>query len=50
MAALGEDIIGTSDLAPFYKVENADEVSIDVIVLLTGQSAAFKEGSGATLA
>lgn len=29
MAKLGEDIIGTSGLAPFFKVANADEVSID---------------------
>lgn len=29
MAKLGEDIIGTSDLSPFFKLANADEVSID---------------------
>ncbi|MEM7472942.1 MAG: OsmC family protein [Pseudomonadota bacterium] len=29
MAKLGEDIIGTSGLAPFFKVANPDEVSID---------------------
>lgn len=29
MAKLGEDIIGTSGLSPFFKLENADEVSID---------------------
>ena len=29
MAKLGEDIIGTSGLAPFFKVANADEVTID---------------------
>ena len=28
MAQLGEDIIGTSALAPFFKVANADEVGI----------------------
>ncbi|MEM9844103.1 MAG: OsmC family protein [Pseudomonadota bacterium] len=29
MAKLGENIIGTSGLAPFFKLSNADEVSID---------------------
>ena len=29
MAKLGEDIIGTSGIAPFFKVSNADDVSID---------------------
>lgn len=29
MAKLGEDIIGTSGLPPFFKVANADEVGID---------------------
>lgn len=29
MAALGEDLIGTSSVAPFFKVTNADDVSID---------------------
>lgn len=29
MAALGENLIGTSNVAPFFKVTNADEVSID---------------------
>lgn len=29
MAKLGEDIIGPSDLAPFFKVANADAVGID---------------------
>ncbi|MEM8631103.1 MAG: OsmC family protein [Pseudomonadota bacterium] len=29
MAKLGEDIIGTSGLAPFFKLGNADEVGID---------------------
>ncbi|GAA6208057.1 hypothetical protein NBRC116601_13500 [Cognatishimia sp. WU-CL00825] len=29
MAKIGEDMIGTSDLPPFFKVANADEVSID---------------------
>lgn len=29
MTKLGEDIIGTSGVAPFFKVRNADEVSID---------------------
>lgn len=29
MAALGKDIIGTSELAPFFKLLNADEVTID---------------------
>ncbi len=29
MATLGEDLIGTSDTAPFFLVANADEVSID---------------------
>lgn len=29
MATLGEDLIGTSDKAPFFLVANADEVSID---------------------
>ncbi len=29
MAKLGEDLIGQSGLAPFFKVSNADEVSID---------------------
>jgi len=29
MAKLGEDIIGTSSLPPFFKVINADEVTID---------------------
>ena len=29
MAALGDDIIGSSGVAPFYKVTNADAVSID---------------------
>ena len=29
MAKLGDNIIGTSGLAPFFKVANADEVSID---------------------
>ena len=29
MAAIGEDLIRGSDLAPFFKVSNADEVSID---------------------
>ncbi|GAA6206818.1 hypothetical protein NBRC116601_01110 [Cognatishimia sp. WU-CL00825] len=29
MAKLGEDLIGTSGIAPFFKVSNADEVSID---------------------
>ena len=28
MAKLGQDIIGTSGLAPFFKLSNADEVSI----------------------
>jgi organic hydroperoxide reductase OsmC/OhrA/uncharacterized OsmC-like protein len=29
MAALGENLIGTSNVAPFFKVTNADDVSID---------------------
>lgn len=29
MVKLGEDLIGSSDLAPFFQVANADEVSID---------------------
>ncbi|MFY0647639.1 OsmC family protein [Sulfitobacter geojensis] len=29
MTKLGEDIIGTSGVAPFFKVNNADDVSID---------------------
>ena len=29
MAALGENLIGTSNVAPFFKVTNADNVSID---------------------
>ncbi|MDO6732991.1 OsmC family protein [Marinovum sp. 2_MG-2023] len=29
MAALGENLIGTSSVAPFFKVTNADDVSID---------------------
>src|SRR6056297_1572751 len=29
MAKLGENIIGTSGLAPFFKVANSDEVGID---------------------
>lgn len=29
MTKLGEDIIGTSGVAPFFKVQNADDVSID---------------------
>ena len=29
MAKLGEDIIGTSGLPPFFSVSNADEVTID---------------------
>lgn len=29
MAKLGEDIIGTSGIAPFFKVSNANDVSID---------------------
>lgn len=29
MAKLGEDLIGTSGIPPFFKVANADEVSID---------------------
>ena len=29
MAALGENLIGTSNVAPFFKVTNADDVSLD---------------------
>ncbi len=29
MDKLGKDVIGTSGLAPFFKLANADEVTID---------------------
>ncbi|GAA3855166.1 hypothetical protein [Celeribacter arenosi] len=29
MTKLGEDVIGTSGIAPFFKVKNADDASID---------------------
>ena len=38
MAKLGDDIIGSSGLAPFFRVANADEVSIDAPAIRKGDA------------